>query len=439
MARCTCHGSRKLRALAGLATVLFSPFLIAGASAGAPITLSLGPTSVLPAITTDFQTEPLAANRILATQPGIDSIVLLSPDQGGSLVVSAPIGAGGQPRFSTMADLTGNGLTDIVTTSPNTGRAYIILQNSPDTFALAASLPIGLMPFAPVAADLSGNGLPDLVVPLRADNEIAILPSLGDGLFSAGMRLSTEAAPEAVLVRDLDGDGTLDLAVVCVGGNSIQVFFGSMSEGSVTFPDPPISVPVGAGPNGLVAADLDGDGRLDLATASSGSSSITILYGKPGRTFEPGPYLFAGTTPQGLVLSDLNLSGHTDLIVSNPSTQSVTVLENEGSRNFIRRTATVPFRPSRVVCADLDGDGLADLLVSSQTSQLTRSLLNRTEVVACPGDLTGDLRVDLADLNSVLSHFGMQNPKGDANGDGTVNLVDLNIVLTNFGRVCGET
>jgi len=433
------HASRILRAAAGLASVLLSPWLQTDAIAAAPITLSLGPSSVLPTITTDLQTEPDSTPRILATQPSLDSIVLMSPDQEGKLVVSAPIGAGGQPRFSAVADLTGNGLTDIVTTSPNTGRAYIVLQSAPDAFTLSAALPVGLMPFAPVLADLSGNGLNDLVVPLRADNQIAILPNLGDGLFSAGTRLNTGAAPEAVVVKDLDGDGILDLAVACAGSSSIQIFYGTLSNGSVVFTDPALTIPVGSSPNGLIAADLDRDGRVDLATASTGSSSVTILYGKPGRAFEQGSYLFAGTAPQSLTLSDLNLSGYPDLVVTNPSTQSVTVLENTGNRTYSRRTTAVPFRPSSVLCVDIDGDGLPDLLVSSQTSQLTRTLLNRTEVVVCPGDLTGDLRVDLSDLNKVLAHFGTQNPAGDANGDGTVDLADLNLVLTHFGRVCGET
>ena len=52
------------------------------------------------------------------------------------------------------------------------------------------------------------------------------------------------------------------------------------------------------------------------------------------------------------------------------------------------------------------------------------------------GDVTGDGSVDLADLNLVLSMFGMDTSNGDANGDGTVNLADLNLVLSQFGGAC---
>lgn len=54
----------------------------------------------------------------------------------------------------------------------------------------------------------------------------------------------------------------------------------------------------------------------------------------------------------------------------------------------------------------------------------------------CPGDVTGDNIVDLADLNAVLGNFGQGGPVGDANGDGAVDLGDLNLVLGNFGTVC---
>jgi hypothetical protein len=54
----------------------------------------------------------------------------------------------------------------------------------------------------------------------------------------------------------------------------------------------------------------------------------------------------------------------------------------------------------------------------------------------CPGDATGDLMVDLADLNLVLANFGADGTEGDVTGDGAVDLADLNLVLANFGTGC---
>jgi len=54
----------------------------------------------------------------------------------------------------------------------------------------------------------------------------------------------------------------------------------------------------------------------------------------------------------------------------------------------------------------------------------------------CPGDVTGDQRVDLDDLNQVLTNFGQSGSAGDADGNGVVDLDDLNLVLTRFGTSC---
>jgi hypothetical protein len=54
----------------------------------------------------------------------------------------------------------------------------------------------------------------------------------------------------------------------------------------------------------------------------------------------------------------------------------------------------------------------------------------------CPGDVTGDNAIDLADLNLVLANFGQATDAGDATGDGEVNKADLNAVLAAFGTLC---
>jgi hypothetical protein len=51
-------------------------------------------------------------------------------------------------------------------------------------------------------------------------------------------------------------------------------------------------------------------------------------------------------------------------------------------------------------------------------------------------DVTGELDVNLADLNLVLANFGQTTSNGDANCDGQVNLADLNLVLSQFGTTC---
>lgn len=58
----------------------------------------------------------------------------------------------------------------------------------------------------------------------------------------------------------------------------------------------------------------------------------------------------------------------------------------------------------------------------------------------CPGDVDGNLVVDLGDLTTLLSHFGTESgatlADGDMNGDGDVDLDDLTFLLSNFGTTC---
>ena len=54
----------------------------------------------------------------------------------------------------------------------------------------------------------------------------------------------------------------------------------------------------------------------------------------------------------------------------------------------------------------------------------------------CPGDVTGDFKVDVEDLNHILNWWGVNRDYADANGDGRVDFADLDMLLDNFGRNC---
>ncbi len=73
------------------------------------------------------------------------------------------------------------------------------------------------------------------------------------------------SGPQAVVVADFDGDGKLDVAAANSADNTISILLG---VGDGTF-GAKTDFPTGAGPVGIVAADLDGDGKLDLATANN--------------------------------------------------------------------------------------------------------------------------------------------------------------------------
>src|SRR5207249_1548514 len=81
----------------------------------------------------------------------------------------------------------------------------------------------------------------------------------------------------------------------------------------------------GASPYGVVVADLNGDGRLDVATANYAGSSISVLLGNGNGTLQPRTDYQVGSAPAGLIAVDLNRDGKPDLVTANYTASSATV------------------------------------------------------------------------------------------------------------------
>jgi hypothetical protein len=82
----------------------------------------------------------------------------------------------------------------------------------------------------------------------------------------------------------------------------------------------------------------------------------------------------AGDTPQGVAAADLDGDGDQDLAVANLFSDNVTILKNNGSGN-LRETASSPIAtgdaPAKVAAVDLDGEGDQDLAVVNQSNTVT--------------------------------------------------------------------
>lgn len=101
--------------------------------------------------------------------------------------------------------------------------------------------------------------------------------------------------------------------------------------------------------------------------------------------------------------------------------------------DLINPTSTVRFR---FVASDLATGSIVEAALDDFMITVTDC-----EDVSCPGDLDGDLDIDLEDLAVLLANFGTTSgadpEDGDVDGDGDVDLADLSVVLSVFGSVCG--
>lgn len=96
----------------------------------------------------------------------------------------------------------------------------------------------------------------------------------GDGTFASYVDYPVGYNNRSVWAADLDGDGDLDLTTANHWSDNVSVL---LNEGDGTFsPDSVYSV--GVDPRSVFAADLDGEGDLDLATANFGSDNVSVLF-----------------------------------------------------------------------------------------------------------------------------------------------------------------
>ena len=111
-------------------------------------------------------------------------------------------------------------------------------------------------------------------------------------------------------------------------------------------------------PNGLVAADVDGDGRLDLVTGTSHGNSVAVLRGDSRGDFEAQRRYEVGAPVWDVLIGDLDGDGAVEVVAVG---SELRVLRNNGRGDL----ALTPTRLSGLrapVLGDADGDGDLDLL-----------------------------------------------------------------------------
>ncbi|HVE78937.1 MAG TPA: VCBS repeat-containing protein [Gemmatimonadaceae bacterium] len=142
-----------------------------------------------------------------------------------------------------------------------------------------------------------------------------------------------------------------------------------------------VSYDVGGGPRAIAVADLDGDGRLDVAVANSADGTVSILLGAGGGGLRPaaGSPVAVGREPSDVEAADLDRDGDVDLAFPNHESPSVTVLLNDGRARFTPAPGS-PFdtgaRPHvhGLASGDIDGDGWTDLATESADTREVRVL-----------------------------------------------------------------
>jgi hypothetical protein len=299
----------------------------------------------------------------------------------GPLINVAP-----KPEFMLTGDLDNNGLSDIVVISPSSKEVdvFTAAPNSPSHFAPVRALHFGNVLRNGALADLNADGRLDLVVTDSSSNIVWVLLGKGDGTFEDPYQVSIPQTlnPTAIAVGNFDDAGNPDLAV---SDNRLGRVFILLNDNN----NPPHftaggSLAVGAGPEQIITADVNGDGKPDILTLDLGGPRVKdvsvvlwkrVVQGFP--EFQPGVQYVVGAKPSDLLVADFNNDRLPDLAMINQSTAGglgeIDVLINSGGGVYLPPNiiqVPCPFftggtscRPLTLTSGDFDGNGFIDLMV----------------------------------------------------------------------------
>jgi hypothetical protein len=355
---------------------------------------------------------------LAVASPDTDRVVLYRGRTGGGFDAGTGWPVGRRPQAVAIGDLNGDGRADLAVACQE-AQAFTLMLREGAAWRIAGLVTDGA-PGDCRIADVTGDQRNDLVACLYDRLAVAVFEGLADGTLGEELQLGTSGYSTGVATGEVNGDGRPDLLATGGGNDRLSLFLGKPGGlyGSVNY-----ATGLQA-PEFVSAADFDGDGKAEIAVAGRGAPSVSFLRRVPAppgvRELRPFLSVPVGRPVYNLAKGDFNEDGKPDLAVCAQGGVKLLANTSSGGGTSFQQVPADPdavlleaLGPFQLEAADLDGDGLDDLVVSDAYSGAVHTLraLDRNftyassrvsvPVSGLPGglavaDYSGDGRPDVA-------------------------------------------
>ncbi|HET7174614.1 MAG TPA: VCBS repeat-containing protein [Gammaproteobacteria bacterium] len=357
-----------------------------------------------------------------------------------SYVTGTTVQVGTNVYSMATANFTGQGRQDMVTsdgtfwvnTSPGDGTV---------SFTAGPTMPAAI---SVAAADLNGDGKPDLIQSYGT-NQIAVFINTTPAgatspTFAAPVYFNTGTDTNMVMAVDLNGDGLPDLVALDWGANQVDVLMNTTTGGALSFSNFQ-GFNVGSGSNWVAAGDLNGDGKPDLVVTNTVDNTVSVLINNTTTSSSTAAFyaqqvFSVGNLPYSVALADVDGDGIDDIIVGNNSENDISVLINTTTQSSTSTVATASFGaeqtfatgsvPNSVVAVDVNGNGKSEDIVAGNASDGTVSVFQNTATSPGAASFAPEQPFTVGTSPAFMV-------VADMNGDGKPDLAVLNSEDANFG------